>query len=73
MAGILTERPRQIPNIYRRQGQPIGAPVSNFRQIKYLHLPNAVPDLDQVLSRETVDYGLDLNKQLIEFGKAAKV
>ena len=30
MAGILTERPRQIPNIYWQPGQPIGALVTNF-------------------------------------------
>ena len=30
MAGILSERPRQVPNIYWKPGQPIGAPVSNF-------------------------------------------
>ena len=73
MAGILTERPRQIPNIYWQPGQPIGAPVSNFRQIKYLPFPNVVPDLDQTLSGARVDCGLDLHKQLIEFGRAAKV
>ena len=30
MANILTERPRQIPNIYWQPGQPIGALVTNF-------------------------------------------
>ena len=73
MAGILTESPRQIPNIYWQPVQPIGAPVSNFPQIKYLPLSNAVPDLDQALSGARVDSGLDLHKQLIEFGGAAKV
>ena len=73
MAGILTERPRQIPNLYWQQGQPIGAPVSPFRQIKYLPLPNAVPDIDQALSGARLDCGRDLQKQLIEFGGAAKV
>ena len=33
-AGILTESPRHISNLYWQPGQPIGAPVSNFRQIK---------------------------------------
>ena len=31
MAGIFTERPRHISNIYWQPGQPIGAPVNNFR------------------------------------------
>ena len=73
MSGIFTQRPRQIPNEYWQPGQPIGAPVSNFRQIKYLPLPNAVPDLDQALSEARLDCGRDLHKQLIEFGGAAKV
>ena len=73
MAEVLTERPRQIPNLYWQPGQPIGAPVSNFRQIKYLPLPNSVPDLDQALSGARLDCGRDLHKQLIEFGGAAKV
>ena len=33
MARILTERPRHILNLYWQPGQPIGAPVNNFRQI----------------------------------------
>ena len=73
MAGILRERPRQIPNIYWQQGQPIGAPVSNFRQIKYLPLINSVPDLDQALCGARLDCVRDLHKQIIEFGGAAKV
>ena len=73
MAGILTERPRQVPNLYWQPGQPIGAPVNSFRQIKYLPLPNAVPDLDQALSGARLDCGRDLHKQLIDFGGAAKV
>ena len=73
MAGILTERPRQDPNIYWQPGQFIGAPVSTFRKIKYIPLPNAVPDLDQALSGARVDCGRDLHKQLIDFGVAAKV
>ena len=55
MAGILTERPRHISNLYWQPGQLIGAPVSNFRQIKYLPLFNAVPDLDKALSGARVD------------------
>ena len=35
---------------YWAPGQPVGAPVRNFRQIQYLPLPNASPDLDQALS-----------------------
>ena len=73
MAGILTERPRQIPNLYWQPGHPIGAPVSNFRQIKYLPLPSAVPDLEQPRSGARIDCGRDIHKQLIEFGGAAKV
>ena len=55
MVGILTERTRQIPNLYWEPGQPIGASVNHFRQNKYLPLSNAVPDLDQALSGATVD------------------
>ena len=73
MAGILTEHRRQVPNLYSQPGQPIGVPVSNFRQMKYLPLPNAVPDLYQALSKARLDCGQDLHKQLIEFGGAAKV
>ena len=73
MATILTERPRQIPNLYWQPGQPIGVPVSHFCQIKYLPLPNSVPDLDQALSEARVDCARDLLKQLFEFGEAAKV
>ena len=34
MAGIFTERLRQVPNLYWQLGHPIGVPVSNFGQIK---------------------------------------
>ena len=57
LAGILTERPQQIQNVYWQPGQPIGAPVRTFRQIKYIPFPNAVPDLDQALSGARVDCG----------------
>ena len=73
MAGILTERPQQIQNIYWQPGQPIGAPISNFRKIKYLLLPPAVPDLNQALSGARVVCRRDLHKQLIKFGGAANV
>ena len=73
MAGILTERPQQVPNLYWQPGQPIGAPVSKFRQIKYLTLPIFVPDVDQALSGGTLDCDRDFYKQLIEFTEAAKV
>ena len=46
IAEILIKRPRQIPNLYWQRGQPIGAPVSNLRQIKYIPLPNTLPDID---------------------------
>ena len=68
MAEIFTERPRQIPNLYWQQGQPVGAPVRTFRQIKYLPLPNAMPDPDQALNGARLDCGWDLHKQLIEYG-----
>ena len=71
MAGALTERPQQVSNLYWPLGQPIGVPVSNFRQIKYLPLPNVAPDLDQALSEARHDCGRDVHKQLIEFGGAA--
>ena len=73
MPGILTERPRQIPNLYWIPGQPIGDPVSHFRQITYLPVLNSVPDLDQALSGARVNCARDLHKQLFEFGGAAKV
>ena len=73
MEGILTERPRQIPNLNWQPGQPIGAPVNHFRHIKYLPLPNAVPDFDQAFSGAKLDCARDLNKQLIEFNGATKV
>ena len=73
MVGILTETPRQIPNLYCKPGQPIGAPVNHFRQIKYLLLPNTVPDLDQALSGAKVDCARDFDKELIEFGGAENV
>ena len=73
MTGILTERPRQVSNLYLQPGQPIGAPVSTFRQIKYRPLLNAVPDFDQALSGARVDCGRDPHKQLIDVGGAAKV
>ena len=73
MTGILTERPRQVPNLCWQPNQPIGAPVSTFRQIKYIPLPNAVFDLDQALSGARVDCGRDFHKQLIDVSGAAKV
>ena len=73
MAGILTERPRHISNLYWQPGQPIGAPISNFRQIKYLYFSNSVPDLYKARSGARVDCRRDLHNQLIEFGGAAKV
>ena len=50
---------------YCQPGQPVGAPVSTFRQIYYLPLPYAVPDLDQALSKARLDCELDLHIQLI--------
>ena len=54
-------------------GQPIGAPLRNFRQMQYLFLHTAFPNLDQALNGSWVDSALDLHNQLIEFGGAAKV
>ena len=69
MAGILTERPQQIQNIYWQPGHPIGVPVSHFRQIKDLPLSNSVTDIDQALSEARVDCVRDLHKQLFaKFG-----
>ena len=73
MAGILTEHPRQIPNLYWQPGQPIGASVNHFRQIKYLPFLNAVPDLNQAVSGAKVDRARDLHKQLIQFGGVEQV
>ena len=73
MVAILSERHRQVLYSYWQPGQPIDAPVSNFRQIKYQPLPNAVPDLDKALYGARLDCGRDLHKQLIEFGGAVKV
>ena len=66
------------PRIPRRRaywaaGQPVGSPVLNFRQLQYLPLPKADPDLAKALQGAWVDCGLDLHKQLIEFGGVAKV
>ena len=73
MAGILTESLQQVPNLYWQLDLPIGAPVSNFRQIKYLPFPNAVPHLDQALSGARLDCGRALHKQIINCRGAAKV
>ena len=73
MAKNFNGRPQQIPNLYWQQGQPVGAPVKSFRQIKYLPLPNAVPNLDQALSKARFDCANHLHKQLIDYGGAAKV
>ena len=73
MARNLIGRPQQIPNLYWQQGNPVGAPVRSFRQIKYLPLPNAVPDLDQALSGARLDCAKNLHKHLIVNGGATKV
>ena len=73
MHEILTNCPQQIPNLYWQPGHPIGAPGRTFRQIKYLPLSNAVPDLDQPRSGARIDCGRDLHQQLIKYIKAAKV
>ena len=73
MAEILTTRPRQVSNVYWQLGQPIETSVNNFREIRHLFLPNAVPDFHKALSGARVDCGRDLHKELIEFYGAAKV
>ena len=75
MPSNLTDRSRQTANTraYWQFGQPVGAPARYFRQIRYLPLPNAVPDLDKALSGAWLDCGQDLHKQLGEFGGAVKV
>ena len=73
MHEISTNRPQQNSNLYWQPGHPIDAPVRTFRKIKYLPLPNAVPDLDQALSGARIDCGRDLYQQLNEYGKGAKV
>ena len=73
MASIFRERFRNIPNLYWQPNQPINAPIRKFRQIKYLPLFNAVPDIDQTLSGAMLDCERELNKQKIEFGGASKV
>ena len=57
-------------NYYWQPGEHVGALVTTFQQIRYLPLPNAVPDLDQALSGARLDCGKDLHKQLIEYGGA---
>ena len=72
MANTLAPRiPRR--RAYWAVGQPVGAPVLNFRQLQYLPLPNAEPDLDKALQGAWLDCGLDIHKKLIEFNGAAKV
>ena len=58
---------------YWAPGQLVGAPVRNFLQVQYFPLPNAVPNLDQALSKSWIDCALDLHNLLIELGGAAKV
>ena len=64
MSGNFTECTDQIPNLYLQQGQLVGALIRTNLQIKYLPLPNAVPDLDQAISNaiitaiENVPHGL---------------
>ena len=74
MSGNFTERPRQTANYrtYWEPGQFVGASARYFRQIRYLPLPNAVPDLDKALIGAWLDCGQDLHKQLGEFDGAVK-
>ena len=72
MANTLAHRiPRR--RAYWSDGHPVGAPVLNFRQLQFLPLTDALPDLGKALQEVWLDCGLDLHKQLIEYGGAAKV
>ena len=62
MKGNCIGRPQQIPYLYWQQGQPVGAPVRTFRQIKLLPLPNVVPDFDQAISGAKLYDSKDLHK-----------
>ena len=73
MAGIFTERTRQIQNLYWQLGHIVNAPVKRFCQIKYMPFPNAVPDFYQALYGARLDCERDLHKQLIDYNEAAKV
>ena len=75
MPDNLTDRYRQTANsrAYWQPGQPVGVPASYFRQIRYLPLPYAVPDLDKALSGAWLDFGQDLHKHLSEFSGAVIV
>ena len=75
MSDILTDRHRQFPNPRAnwQLGQSVGASVTFCSQIQYMPLPNFVSDLDQSLSGAWLDCGRDFQKQIIEFGGAAKV
>ena len=73
MAESLSERHRQIQNLYWEPGKQTGAQFRAFCQIKYLPLPNAVPYLDQALSGARLDCRRDIHQQLIEYRGAAKL
>ena len=73
MAGLFTDRPKQISNLHWQPDQPVAALVRTFSQIKYLPFSNALPDLDQAIFGDRLNCGLDLHKQLIDYGGAAKV
>ena len=70
-----TESPRQTASsrAYWQLGQQVGAPTRYLRQIRYLPLPNAVPDLDKALCGAWLDCSQHLHKQLGEFDGAVKV
>ena len=69
------ERPQQTANsrTYWQPNQMVGAPARYLRQIRYLPLPNALPDLDKALCAAWLDCGQDLHKHLGEFGDAVNV
>ena len=73
MARNFTGQPQQISNLYWQQGQPVGDPVRSLRQIKYLPLLNAVPELDQALSKAMLDCAKNFYKQHNNYNEAAKV
>ena len=58
---------------YWAPGQPVGAPVRNFRQIQYLPLLSAAPDLEIAFIGALGDCNTDIDNQLMKFNGAAKV
>ena len=58
---LSTSPDHQFPHLLATS-KPVGAPARYFRQIRYLPLPNAVPDLDKALSVACLDSSQDSTK-----------